>query len=55
MIEEFTLYLRGTQESKLEQDKLAKMITADFGYELFSFKEDRNGDWEALKKKFNVK
>ena len=49
------LYLRGTQDSHLEKDKLAKLIADDFGYELFSFNEDRNGDWEALKKKHNVK
>ncbi|CAG0944112.1 hypothetical protein ANRL1_01594 [Anaerolineae bacterium] len=48
------LYIRGTQESHLEKEKLAKMIADDFGYELFSFSEDRNGDWAALKKKHGI-
>lgn len=56
MIEEFTLYLRGTEQSNLKQDALAKMIKDEFGYELFSFKEDRHGDWEKLKtEKLTVK
>lgn len=31
------------------------MVVDDFGYELFAFEEDRNGDWLALKAKYKVK
>lgn len=55
MIEEFKLFLRGATESRLEREKVAKMVADDFGYELFSFEENRSGDWQALKRKYNVK
>ncbi|CAG0955884.1 hypothetical protein PLCT2_00465 [Planctomycetaceae bacterium] len=55
MIEEFKLYLRGGPESRLEREKISKMVADDFGYELFAFEEDRKGDWLALKAKYNVK
>lgn len=47
--------MRGGPESRLERDKIAKLVADDFGYELFAFEEDRNGDWNALKAKHNVK
>jgi len=55
VIEEFKLYLRGGPESRLQREKIAKMVADDFGYELFAFEEDRHGDWAALKAKHNVK
>lgn len=54
VIEEFTVYVRGSQESNLEEKSLTKLILDDYGYEVFSFKVDRSGDWAALKAKHGI-
>ncbi|MCC6574768.1 MAG: hypothetical protein IT462_13390 [Planctomycetes bacterium] len=47
--------MHGNEKAKLEYESLKKSIEDDFGYGLVSLKEDRNGDWAALKASHGVK
>ncbi|GIK53732.1 MAG: hypothetical protein HPKKFMNG_02347 [Planctomycetes bacterium] len=55
VIEEFTLFVLAKPQIRLDEKTITDFIYKDFGYEVFSFKEDLQGDWKALKARYKVK
>jgi hypothetical protein len=54
VIEEYTIFVLGSDKSSLEHESLKKMIKEEFGYGLVKFEENPQGDWAGLKAKHKV-